>query len=63
MKKKNLLSKAEMKQVMGGGVCDEGNWSSYDVCYNCSISYGIPPDRAENACGKYCPTEETFVPQ
>jgi len=54
MKKVKLLSKAEMKNVTGGnriGICETGNWKQYDICYNCSIAYGTPPDQAANVCG------------
>jgi hypothetical protein len=50
MKKVKLLSKAEMKNVTGGNVCETGNWKNYDICYNCSIAYGTPPDQAAAVC-------------
>ncbi|RLJ75155.1 hypothetical protein BCL90_3504 [Pedobacter alluvionis] len=53
MKKVKLLSKAEMKNVTGGNVCSTGNWASYDICYNCSIAYGLSVEHAANSCSRY----------
>ncbi|RZK10872.1 MAG: hypothetical protein EOO43_19820 [Flavobacterium sp.] len=45
MKKLNLLSRAEMKNVMGGveavGVCSDGSWVNADmgICFNCCLAY------------------------
>jgi hypothetical protein len=44
MKKANLLSKAEMKKVMGGyaqpetGICDDWAKAEKSTCYNCCIT-------------------------
>lgn len=50
MKKVKLLSKAEMKNVTGGNVCATGNWNSYEICFNCSLAYGISLDQADRVC-------------
>lgn len=50
MKKVKFISKAEMKNVTGGSICTTGNWNNYDICYNCSISYGTDPVQADRVC-------------
>ncbi|MBB6236926.1 hypothetical protein HDC90_001543 [Pedobacter sp. AK013] len=59
MKKVMLLSKAEMKNVTGGNVCTTGNWASYDICYNCSIAYGLSSEHAANSCARYQTSQTT----
>lgn len=56
MKKVNLLSKAEMKKVMGGNaepaLCDDWRTKSYDVCYQCCITVYSPDTCMEKKnCG------------
>lgn len=42
MKKVNLLSKAEMRNVLGGnvdaGICDDWRKSEFLTCFNCCIT-------------------------
>lgn len=48
MKKVNLLSKAEMKSVVGGGVCEDGDQQDYAVCYNCCLHYMYELDQPDD---------------
>lgn len=60
MNKQNLLSRAEMKKVMGGNdttpeIVDDGfaceDWKTKpDICYNCCITVHSADDCANNYC-------------
>ena len=41
MKKVNVLSKAQMKNVLGGkaqSICDTGDYNDYSICFNCCLA-------------------------
>ncbi|MBT2559783.1 hypothetical protein J7E50_17825 [Pedobacter sp. ISL-68] len=59
MKKMNLLSRAEMKNVMGGNTpvanpCLTGDYHDYDICFNCCVVIGQEYDPTDDGVYDYC---------
>lgn len=48
-----VLNRAQMKDVMGGkiqSICYTGDWSNYDICFNCMVAYGVGLESADRQC-------------